>query len=324
MNVPASSRLHPARRRAAVFFLTLGFWSGVLTTGFFLFMVHRLWLRESAGRSAVRTLGISPDLLTVTWVDYDQFMWIERGGKRIGGYVMMVRRTDDNLAYELTSRVRMGVNAGAGDIQTTIDAYVHMNDRFEMDLFQGEISALGAKISAEAFVDKLTMYYRLRGPEMLVAGGSATSMTKLERAVMLADAIRPVVTQNGKLRPGAKWSTLASDPIAGKFSVPVEVRVVAEEKIELEGQTVAAFRVVEQAGENETVSWYDADGKPLKTDLGNGLVMIRAKRDEVYEAFPDFKLPRAFEDLDRAALAAEAAKNPDAKIGDALSFLSQR
>jgi hypothetical protein len=252
-------------------------------------MVFLLWRREAGLNVAVRRLGLSPDLLTVTWVDYDHFMWIERGNERVGALWLSILRTPDYKSYELTNRVRLRMNALNEPVAVKMDIFVHMNQLFEMETFQGSLELLNQKVAVEACADADALYYRIEGPPMLVSGGSAAAGLKLDQPVMLADAVQPVVTQNGKLRPGTRWTTLATDPILGRFNVPVEVRVGGIETMELKGRSVEAFRVTETTGEFQTLSWYSPDGKLLKSDIGNGLKLLVAEREEVYQAFPELQ-----------------------------------
>ncbi len=282
-----------------------------------------LWKRERAGYVAVKTLGVSPDLLTVTWADYDHFMWIERAGERIGGYALLVRRLDLTGGYEMSSQVRMDLPILNRMFSIQMDLAVLMDDLFQMKTFNGVMNAAGEKITVEAFVDNQELFYRLKGPEFFVTGGGVTSKMKLDQPIMLADAIRPVVLQNDKLRIGNKWETLASDPISGRFNMPVRVEVVAQENIEIEGERMDVFRVTESAGEMTSTSWYDAEGKVVKTDMGNGLVLIRANRKEAEQKYSEFKSTLTFDLTTTSAIRAEAIERSYADNKNLMPWLPE-
>ncbi len=284
-------------------------------------MIFLLWRRENGLKVAVRKLGVSPDMLTVVWKDYTQFMWIERGGERIGVYMLEVQRARDNKSYEFSTRARLRLDAFNQKIPVQLDVSVLLNELFEMQTFQGRLDAAGEIVSVDALTEGKDLYYQLKGPEFLVQGGGTASRIALQEPVMLADAIRPVVTQSGRLRVGSKWSAMASDPISGQFSVPVRVEVVAWEGIEIEGEKFDAYRVTETAGETVTTSWYDSDGEVLKTDLGNGLVMLRADREKVFAQYKELSVPPNFPEINREAVRQAAGQEASAQGQPHLSWM---
>lgn len=273
-------------------------------------MIFLLWRREAGLAVSVRQLGISPDYLTATWVDYDQAVWIRRGGERIGAYLLQIRRTDEGKAYVLYLRSRMQLTVFNVPMPVDLDLAVAMNDRFEMSTVQGVLSAAGEPITADAFVEGRQVFYRLKGPPALIAGGGAAARAPLKEPVILADAILPIITQTRKLKVGSKWSTVASDPINGRFSIHVTGEVTAFETIEVEGNSVDAYRVIERAEDTTTTSWYDAQGNLLKSDLGNGLEMIAADLKQAMETYPALRSQPKFPPLDRESIRAEAMQSP--------------
>lgn len=299
----------PTRRRG-VLLLQPQFWIGFAITGFFIFMMFQLWRRESAQQVGVRRLGISPDLLTVTWVNYDQFMWVYRGEERVGIYSLQVRRADNNRDYILSSRSRLTLNVLNQVVPIKMDVLVNMNRLFELEELQGHVDFAGQELALSAFTDGLLLYFHARGPELLVPNGSSHARVELPEPVMLADAIRPVVAQSDRLKVGAHWSAVATDPISGKFQVPVSVDVRAIETLEIDGVATELFRVSETSGEARTTSWYDRYGRVMKSDLGNGMTMIRANEQEVYAQYSELSKRLEYPKLEREGIRAEAAKQP--------------
>jgi len=88
----------------------------------------------------------------------------------------------------------------------------------------------------------------------------------------------------------------------------VTVRVEAEESVDIDGLTVRAFRVVEETKDASTTSWYDANGEVLMTNLGNGLMLVRADRDEVFELYPGLGVPPNFLDIEKEPIIAGASE----------------
>lgn len=306
-------------------------WISAGIVGFFLTMMVLLYRRETEGVRGVRKLGISPDLLTVTWADYEQYMYIERDGQRIGSYMLRVARVPEpknpnKVSYDLTSRTRMQLKVAGQDVSASTDVVVHMNDLFELDTFQGLLKTLGEEVHGEAFAEGLSLYYRFRLPPVLLdekdrARGAVVSKVALKEPVMLADAIRPVVTRGDKLKIGSKWTTVGTNPFAGQFDAIVRVEVQALERIELDGRQVPAFRVAETTrapetgDEVKTTSWYDPAGKVLKTDLGNRITMTRVPSDAVVKFIDGFGLPPNIEEINKDEIRASAAEPAEAGSG---------
>ncbi|MCH8333126.1 hypothetical protein IIC65_04275, partial [Candidatus Sumerlaeota bacterium] len=85
--------------------------------------------------------------------------------------------------------------------------------------------------------------------------------------------------------------------------------VEARETITIGDEEIDAFRVIERAGETSTTSWYDDEGTLLRTDLGNGLLMTIATRDEVTARYPDLRFFPNLGDIDKERLRAEASQS---------------
>ena len=313
LNLPGPCFTPPRRsslRGSTTLILSPRLWIQIGITAFFISMVFLLWRREAGLRYTVRQLGFSPDFLTATWrEDYEQWMWIERGGIRIGVYKLQLFRDPAEGFFDLDMQTRLNFRLFNVQMPIALDANLHMTPRLELDTFQGRLEIAGETIFAEAFADDLEMYYRVTGSEMFVAGGEIISRLTLKQPLMMADAILPLVAQNNRLRVGRRWATRASDPITGRFDIPVLVEVEARETITIRGQEIDAFRVIERAGETSTTSWYDDEGRLLRTDLGNGLLMTIATRDEVTARYPDLRFFPNLGDIDKERLRAEASQS---------------
>jgi hypothetical protein len=302
-------KFRPRGRCLRGFFLfTLQFWVSVAITGFFALMMFMLWKREVGERYSVKGLGISPEFIQATWIDYAQYMWVEQGGKRIGVYALTVQRDEVEGIYELAIRSRLKINVLNNPMPIRLEALVVMDNRLVMDTFQGRLNAANETIGVEAFTQGLELYYRVEGPPVFVPDGSLAARSDLQRPVILADAIRPLVTRERRLKVGETWSTRASDPFTGQLDMTVTVRVEAEEPVDVNGITFRAFRVVEETKDASTTSWYNANGEILKTDLGNGLVLIRADREAAFENYAALKVPPNFLDIEKAPIMAQAAE----------------
>lgn len=304
-----------------LFLFTLSFWVSAAIVAFFGLMMFLLWKREMGERYSVRGLGISPDFLQATWMDYDQYMWVDQSGTRLGVYALTLQRDDQEKIYEMAIRSRLTMKVLNTPMPIRLDGLVVLDERFVMDTFQGTLNAAGEQISLEAFTQGLELFYRVQGPPVFVPDGGIAARTVLTSPVIMADAIQPLVTQGRKLRPGEKWSTRASDPISGRLDMIVTVQVEAEEYLDMDGYSVRAFRVRESSKDVVTTSWYDREGMLLRTDLGNGLVLTRADREEAWQLYPGLKVPPNFPDIDRPAMIAQAGDRQASADQNPLAWL---
>lgn len=316
----SQSCLRGPRLRGFVLF-TIQFWVSVAITGFFALMMFMLWKREVGERYSVKGLGIAPEFIQATWIDYAQYMWIEQGGNRIGVYALTVQRDDVEDIYELAIRSRLKINVLNNPMPIRLDALVVLDNRLVMDTFQGRLNAAGETIAVDAFTQGVELYYRVEGPPAFVPDGGLAARTDLQSPVILADAIRPLVTRERRLKVGETWSTRASDPFTGQLDMTVTVRVEAEEPVDIDGLTFRSFRVVEETKDASTTSWYNGNGEVLKTELGNGLVLVRADREKVFEQFPGLKVPPNFLDIEKAPIIAQAAETKTADGQNPLAWL---
>lgn len=284
----------------------LRIFTSIAITTFFIVMCAVLWRREAALDYTVQGLGISPDHITATWEDYEEWMWIDRAGTRLGVYMMRIRSNDAG-GYDMIARSRLTLPILNQAMALSVDSAVKMSDRFEMETFQGRLTVGGNEISVDAFVDGLRLFYRLQGPELLVEGGGATMSLALEKPVMLTNVVLPILTRNTTMKVGDRWTILASDPITGRLKLPVSVEVDARESISLNGENHDVLRVIEKSGSVEATSWYSRDGKRLRTETAGGLTLTRARSQEASEHHPELKREPMFAPIDRDRLRNEAA-----------------
>jgi hypothetical protein len=243
-------------------------------------------------------------------------MWVERDEERIGVYGTELRRREDGQGYLLEAAARLAIPIFGADVAFGLDARVAMSERFEMRTFQGRIEmgpegsdrGLAQSLAIEGFVEGLDLYCRVEGPPLFVPGGSRTWVLLLDRPVVLADAIIPIVAGGGKLRPGRRWTTEASDPIGGRLAMRVSVEVHERETIRVGDGEAEAFRVVERSGDRQVTSWYTPEGELLRTDLGGGMTLRRADDREARLYHRERGLAPPFPEIDRARLRAEAVQ----------------
>jgi hypothetical protein len=308
LRLPRPNFPHSGSRRSPAFILLeTQFWLSLAIIAFFLIMVFLLWRREAGGRGPIAPI-ISEDFIAAIWEDTQQWMWIERGGERIGAYKLAMRAEDEDEGdgYVVFSQTRMRFNLLNLPVPVELDMGVEMSHKFELETFRARADLAEQRIDVEAFVEDQTMYFGIRGAEPVIEGGAMAVKTPLDGPVILSEAFRPLLTQNKKLRVGRKWTTRASDPLHGRLDMVVTVEVEALELLQLDGENLEAFRVVESSGDRSTTSWYDAEGKLLKMELEGGIVMIRAPRDQVNALYPALGREPDFEPIDFDRLRREA------------------
>jgi hypothetical protein len=78
------------------------------------------------------------------------------------------------------------------------------------------------------------------------------------------------------------------------FHAQVRITVEARDLLELNGERVSAWRIAEQIGDVRTVSWYDASGKLVRSELGSGMRLEQTMRSAAIRAYPNFDRDYAF------------------------------
>lgn len=301
-----------------------------------------LWQRERlAGYAGLQQIGISPEVLLVRWTDYEHWMWIQAGGRKIGAtHLSILQVTGDSgvhphglhevkgPGYVLSSRTRMHLELFGMQVPGDFAFRIRMNSGFELQTLHALIEIAGQRIRSQGFVDGPRLYYMLDkvaagthepgllGRDLLSlpglshsepgrANGSGTAVQKLagwtplEQPILLKEALLPLITRANDLELGDQWKVMASNPLTQQVSESVQVTVEARERITLEGETHEALRLRETLGPIRVTSWYDPQGRILKSELGGELTMTRTDAASVFRFDPGFKSSLDYNHLDR-------------------------
>lgn len=328
----------PTRPSRPSFLARPRFWVGLLVTALWLAVMGAMWLRESGRMGlSLRQMGVSPEVLLVSWVDYEQWMWIEQNGRRMGlTYTeirpIVTRRPAPGEAkkelpgYLMRSHTLLNLRVLGLSVPVDVATRVEMNSAFEMETMQAVVHAAGQQIQMQAFCENKQLYYRLKlGPQpagggktqpavnfpLLPAfpapGGAASILTPrdlcgnspLAEPIFLSDAVIPILTRSETLKAGERWTTKASDPIQGLFHANVQVTVEDKESIEFAGEKIDTWRLTEQLGQMKSTVWYDLRGRIVRRDLDGDLRLVQAAPAKGREAYPAFDRPAPFLALDR-------------------------
>ncbi|MCL5271050.1 MAG: hypothetical protein M1457_11010 [bacterium] len=293
------------------------FWVGFAVTVAWLAVMGAVWWRQTGRIGAgLRRMGISPELLLVTWRDVDQWMWIEQNGRRVGvTHLAIVReetppaengRSGGRPRYVMDYATRLQLRILGATLPVSLRLQADMNEAFELQTFQGEVNGMGIGAHCQAFAEGTYLYYWLKtGPAGDNAppagaapptGAPAPSATAaplaprdicgrmpLAQPILLRDAVAPILTSNmTDLKTGQRWTTQIGDPLAGEWSASVEVAVVGREWLAVGGETHKAWKLRERFGQLEAFEWVDERGGILRRESA-GLVFTRAPVREAAE-----------------------------------------
>lgn len=289
-------------------------------TAAWLAAMAQLWVREhgKGGKSLVR-MGVSPEVLQVSWNDYLQWMWIEQNGRPIGlnmtniSMMLVDPRAHDNEAhgYQMESRTQVAFQVMGMTLPIEMATEVEMNPVFEMETLQAAVRAAGQELLIQAFVEDRNLYYRVKlaaeptSPSQSGLAGlnfnplvgmlgqlprrELCGRAPLPEPIFLTDAVLPVLTRSQTLKAGQRWVTDASNPLTGMLHSQVRIGVEAREKLAVGEERVDAWRIVQQVGEARATSWYDTNGRLVQSDLGNGLRLVQTNRSAAVKAYPAFE-----------------------------------
>ncbi len=270
--------------------------------------MRAVWLHENGrGGQGLKQLGVSPEVLLVTWTNYDHLLWIIQNNTRIGATQMTILRHDDPRApkdrlpgYELTSRTRMKPRMMGLPLPVDISLVVGMNGSFEMETLQGSLLVAGQPMRLDAFVEGRQLYYRARVGDGATTAALSSALaaavkkrdvcgrSPLAEPIMMQDVLLPLVIHEGKLQPGQGWTTASSDPIAGLLHQSVRIDVVGRETLKFGGKEIPVWHLTERVGETRTQAYYDMLGHPIRRDAPGGLTLLATEPEAVKKFDPGF------------------------------------
>jgi len=315
----ASSQSLPPRRRWAIL-AGRRLWIGLLVSALWLAVMTALWLRESGRMGAgLRRMGVAPEVLLVSWLDYDQWLWIEQNGRRIGLNYMSIRLREPDAnpgaMPGYTTRAHTRLNLKLLGFELPIDLFLHaeVNPAFELKTLDAAIQAAGQHGLLQAFVEGARLYYRVKmgsAPEgpgaaspslpQLLPPRDVCGWAPLAAPVLLDDSVIPILSRAETLKPGAHWTTWAADPFQGLRPTPVQIRVEAKETLAVGTETIETWRLSERQGDLRSNVWYDPRGRVVRRDLPeSGLSLIQANPSQALAADRTFDRLYKYPDLDR-------------------------
>jgi hypothetical protein len=311
------------------------FWIGLVVTLAWLASMGALLRREAGmGGRGLRELGVSPEVLLVSWNDYEHWLTISQNGRRLGLTQLQIvsRNTSPEgysggrtmPGYHLQSRTRLSFNMLGLQLPIDMQLRVEMNQAFELQTAQAQLLFAAQRMELQGFVqDNRSLYYRLRiGPQQGDWNSSATLATAapttatgaaallvprdvcgrmpLQGPVLLTDVIGPILFRMEKLRPGLEWTTQAANNLLeGKLDTTVQVRVERKELLNVASRPVEAWRLTERMGSLSSTVWYDLTGNLLRRDMPNGLRLERIAVGQALEQDPGMRRPGSMMPLDR-------------------------
>jgi hypothetical protein len=161
-------------------------WIGLGVTGIWLFSMALVW-RDETGRSGagLRGLGVSPEIVMSTWIDLDQWVFIEQNGRKLGSSRLEIRKHSEveegsrpvggappMPGFALESRTRLGLPFMGVNVPIDLRMKVEMDSSFEMRTLQAVVRLAGQPFDLQAFVEDRTVFFRIRsGRHAYDAGG---------------------------------------------------------------------------------------------------------------------------------------------------------
>jgi hypothetical protein len=168
----------PVDRRRGPIAARPRFWIGLLVTAVWVMVMIQVWRNETDRVGAgLREMGISPEVILSTWIDFDQWMAVEQNGKWLGAGRLTIRRrtsTDPDLdnrplsgipdlpGFHMNNRTRLSIPLMGVLVPLDLQVRVNMNAAFEMDTLQTALLLAGQRLDLDAFVEDGFLYYRVR------------------------------------------------------------------------------------------------------------------------------------------------------------------
>lgn len=246
-------------------------WVALTVTAVWLATMVALWIQETGRLGAdLRRMGISPEVLLVSWGGYEHWMWIRRQGETIGATHLAIvpttlggRLADDeggqslraarDPGYRMQSHTRMEPELLGRRIPLAIRIDVLMNLTFELETCQAAIDLPGYAVGLQAFTEEGSLFYRLRtapvedrattgilaqDPPPATGGMLMASLGRqdlcgraaLPRPLVLEEAIRSIAPQSDRLEAGERWRLRTADALSLHESLDTTLIVEVEGK----------------------------------------------------------------------------------------------
>jgi hypothetical protein len=287
-------------------FRSVRFWVGLFVSLFWLTVMVSIWLRESGRMGAgLREMGISPEVLMVSFSQYEHSMWIEQNNRRLGGtYLQMKPRSnrpgESGEGYLLQNQTRMNMGMLGLNLTLNIQFEADMNLALEMETLKAHLELSGRELEFQAFVENNKFYYRVKSSqifpkinglkfdpgmpdspagrpnEQIVPEEETNGETDrcgsfaLKKPILLKQSILPIISNVDDLEVGDSWITESADPLSGVFNNTIRIRVEARENIHLGDLDIKAWKISEKLGQIESLVWYDMKGHLLKRKIKGG------------------------------------------------------
>lgn len=345
---------------------TLKHWIlALLVTAAWLSVMFFVWQREGTRRSdSLKSLGLTPEEILVTWRDYYHLMLIEHKGREIGASSLQVQMLRDTivtksgkqseiaLGYDLETRLLANYPFSMKlipiSVPIEVDALARLNTGFELQTLQAKLSIAGQRIECDSFVEGTRLYYDLRVNQpldedatttatapntplplpagnmlsQLLAPGRTVGALLLEEPIVLSSILDPLITsRSDRMEVGRRWSTQAYSPLLGAGASRIEGEIEAREEIVINEETIDTWRMHERSGEYETISWYDMNGRLVKSKLPGELTLTQTNGAILRDRIPGFLNNPIYRPLDRTWIKNnQQAEYRDQKLEDALQL----
>lgn len=228
----------------------------------------------------------APKQLAQKWRDVSDYAVVVLGKTVVGATVTtMTRVATRPPQYEI--RAALVASPSQAIFVPPLDAVLEalLDEEFALQEF---------RVRGEVADRHFTVAGRVIFPDLLLEAESGREKLRaryrLQKRLSLVEHFRSLLLQAVELRPGAKFSFMAVDPLWDMRLGRVEVEIGQAETVTLRGGTYFGYRVTTRWGELVSTGWVDPAGRFLKQNLVGPLALERAPASEVVPLLASSKI----------------------------------
>lgn len=262
--------------------------AGALIIFFWLVMMGSLVKRHlppPAIKETGKSANVDPISLISNWKDYEEFMTVNMGGKRVGGSVSSLKKLPgDSNGFRADFRFQAALSLLGISSEIKLNAAAELDPQLNLSKFgiEANLSAIKLKINGLCL-----------GNEMLVETIRANDRTLarfvLPRRISLLDAVRPAAIRKLNLKPGFSMEIPVVDPIWSMEQGMLRITVRDEESIKIGQDSLNAFRVESKLNDYVSSNWVSPDGVTLRRQIVGSLTLDRVTEKEMRSIWPNFR-----------------------------------
>ncbi len=203
----------------------------------------------------------------------EEWMGLYQGESKIGYNHSLLYRTEDGYLLQDEMLLRLKLLGEATETRVRLEARLGLD--WAVRDFDVEAMSDFMDFAAQGHVEerRIALKVRTAGQEV------EQSIPVAQKPYLYTTWIFAEELKRQGLEVGQQTRLPMFDPMTRSF-LPVELEVVSEEQVEVHGETLDAFKVLEKFSGQEQWLWLDREGEVLKESHVSGFMSLRETKEQ--------------------------------------------